>query len=141
MTTKMKHKKAIGRFLFNLFITLCITGVLGVAPLASAKDVAKEIKTTEASKYTPSNIYQGGYLSKALYYRHNKKQNWMRCNKSENYIEHVKCPAALLAFSLNGYWIGNFEKNWDCGTTVEPAIYATGNYLNHDSNSEITKHK
>ncbi len=132
---KHKYVKSVFYLLFPAIVVLSVvlTVSLDVVNAASAPTVAPVISEAN-NKYVAGKIYAGEYSGTALYYRHNKKQTWMRWSNSGKYQQDVLlCPEALASLDSTGIWIGNLGHGGVCGTTAEPATFAVGNYLNRNS--------
>jgi hypothetical protein len=112
-------------------ILIAVTlGLLVVAPGLAVAEPSKVSDRKEVSGYSPGVTYPGEYSASALYYRHNSKQSWMRWSKAEKYLQDVVCLPAVNNLGASGYWSGNLDAKGTCGSTVEPAAFAVGNYLN-----------
>ncbi|SKA25299.1 hypothetical protein SAMN02745119_03376 [Trichlorobacter thiogenes] len=130
-----KRVKPERHLLLAAIVAFCIivTASLDVVQATNFPAVVPVISATNNTKYVAGNIYTGKYNAKALYYRHNTKQPWMRWSKSDNYQQDVTCAAALASLDSTGVWSGNLGVRGACGTTAEPAIFAIGNYLNQNT--------
>lgn len=130
-----KRVKPERHLLLAATVAFCFiaTASIDVVQATSSSAVVPVISATNNTKYVTGNIYTGMYSAKALYYRHNTKQPWMRWSKSDNYQQDVTCTVALVSLDSTGVWNGNLGARGACGTTAEPAIFAIGNYLNQNT--------
>jgi hypothetical protein len=92
----------------------------------------KSVIVVQDGLYHPEIQYKGDYITTALYYRHTKRQPWMRMSKSDNYLDSVVCFSALAKLGTDGRWQGNLNNNGSCGTVAEPAWFVLGNRLNYE---------
>jgi hypothetical protein len=118
-TVKQRALSAI--FICLVSVLWCLPARLSAAPLA-----------TQAG-YQPQMTYQGDYIPTALYYKSPGSSFWQRMSKSANYLNVVRCPAALRALKSTGQWQGHLTGDGSCGPLDEPSMFALGNRINSDA--------
>ena len=79
-------------------------------------------------RYNPTVVYEGDYLTNALYYHNRNNPVWRIGLKVE--LDRITCRPALESFRTTGLWGGHFQPDGSCGDTTEPTEWATGNWLN-----------
>ena len=107
-----------------LFIFLMAVSLVIPASLLAA--------SPEAAVYQPQIVYNGDYHPTTIYYQSPGSSFWKRMSKSDNYLNVVRCPAALKALNSVGQWHGHIKADGSCGSPYEPSLYAVGNRINYD---------
>lgn len=86
----------------------------------------------QSTQYHAGTVYQGDYISTALYFRYSASQPWMKMGRSNNYLNIVTCSTALARLAAEGQWQGHFGPNGICGSAEEPTLFVLGNRLNYE---------
>jgi hypothetical protein len=125
-------KQGVSFAIFISLVTLLLFAPSGLSAAPSAPQAG----------YKPQVTYKGEFIPTAIYYKNPESPFWLRMSKSNNYLNVVKCPAALRALNNAGKWLGHLNQDGSCGPTDEPSLFALGNRINSDaiaSGEEISK--
>ena len=110
------------------FYSMMFIAALVLLPVINAGE-SKAAALPGSAGYDPNVPYQGGFEKDRIYKQRTSTDYW-KGNSKPAKIYSVKCTSAVQSLSSLGTWTGNLLKDGTCGSTAEPATWATGNYLN-----------
>ena len=105
--------------------------------VGASKDAGSKAGKSGVDPYIPEMTYPGVFEKYRLYYR--RSPAFWKGTKRPAKIFSVKCQSALNSLSTTGTWTGNLNSDGSCTPPVEPAEWATGNYLNYQSTPDSGK--
>lgn len=108
---------------------LLILAVLVIPRWGFALDPPGRANPVEVSRvYIPGKAYPGIFGAEQLYYRYPK--TFWKGTSHPALLKEVICYPARLSLERYGHWTGALKRDGSCGVG-DPAIWATGNYVNY----------
>ncbi len=98
-----------------------------MAGFSAAQDSARG--EGDLRHYQTEISYPGNYDRDSLYMRRSEKKAYMGHHRPAS-LNEVTCTQARKSLQQFGFWEGNLKRDGSCGSSLEPAQWVTGNYLN-----------